>query len=304
MSLKYDPMGNRVWKQSIINGNATNRNYIVDISGGLPTIICEFDPCDTTLDSRGSLKKQYVYTPQGQILVQYDCSGYNIGSKSVIVNGKYFYVHDRLGSVRLVLDVNSTVRNSYTYSPFGEMFASECNETVYNPFKFTGQYYLRARQYDPVLMRFTSIDTNEGDYEEPMSLHKYLYCWNDPINYIDISGNSRRSASHRVQQFTLEQYEQLWHARFDTPEEINLIKTSISYMTGVVIENFAAYASEPAARALSPVFAVVTPAAAAPGMYRIAYEQMFRNGIINAVINEFWGEETDLYDIQDYWAGY
>jgi RHS repeat-associated protein len=294
VDIKYDPMGNRVYKAS---STAGNRRYIVDISGGLPVILCEIDPENYTI------KRAYIYA-NSQILAQKDFE--------TAEPEKYFYVHDRLGSIRLVVNDVADVNNTYTYSPFGEVFASECNETVYNPFRFTGQwydseigqYYLRARMYDPQLMRFTARDPEDGEYEEPMSLHKYLYCWNDPIDYIDMGGNSRRSASHGVQQFTLEEYEQMWHARFGTPEEINLIRTTTMRGIGVVIQNFAAYASQPAARALSPVFAVVTPAAAAPGMYRIAYEMMFRNGIINAVIRDFWGEETDLYDIQDYWAGY
>ena len=78
----------------------------------------------------------------------------------------YFYIHDRLGSVRLVINEAKDVNNSYVYNPFGQLFTAECNETVYNPFLFTGQwydfefnqYYLRARMYDPVLGRFTSRD--------------------------------------------------------------------------------------------------------------------------------------------------
>lgn len=93
------------------------------------------------------MKNSYVYA-NGQILCQYE------GDTNP---NRYFYVHDRLGNVRLVVDANGTVINSYTYNPFGEMFPTECNETVYNPFKFTGQwwddeisqYYLRARMYDP-----------------------------------------------------------------------------------------------------------------------------------------------------------
>jgi len=85
------------------------------------------------------LKKSYIYTPDGQILAQYDCNGFDEDTNSVIVNGKYFYIHDRLGSVRLVVSEDGDVNNSYTYNPFGEMFPTECNETVYNPFKFTGQ---------------------------------------------------------------------------------------------------------------------------------------------------------------------
>lgn len=51
-----------------------------------------------------------------------------------------------------------------------------------------GQYYLRARQYDPILMRMTGRDSINGRYEEPLTLHKYLYCLNDPTNRVDPSG--------------------------------------------------------------------------------------------------------------------
>jgi len=61
---------------------------------------------------------------------------------------------------------------------------------------FTGQYYdseideyyLRARQYDPYISRFTSRDPVLGEFEEPLTLHKYLYCTNDPINKVDPTG--------------------------------------------------------------------------------------------------------------------
>lgn len=160
-------------------GHLNSSLYIVDIAGGLPTILCEMDPCDM------SVKKSYIYA-NSQILAGYD------GDSA----SRYFYLHDRLGSVRLIINSNSTVRNSYTYTPFGEMLPTECNEQVYNPFKFTGQwydseigqYYLRARMYDPQLMRFTSIDPVRGKFQEPLTLHQYLYCINNPINYTDPKG--------------------------------------------------------------------------------------------------------------------
>ena len=86
----------------------------------------------------------------------------------------------------------------YTYDPFGELFDDETEETtISNPFKFTGQYfddeiideyYLRARQYNPHIGRFTSRDPVKGKFEEPLTLHKYLYCTNNPINLIDPDG--------------------------------------------------------------------------------------------------------------------
>jgi RHS repeat-associated protein len=180
ISLKYDPMGNRVIKNSSVNGN---RKYIIDIAGELPTILMELDPQDNM-----EIKKTYIYA-NSQILAQHN-GDYNAD--------KYFYLHDRLGSVRLVIDADGTVRNSYTYNPFGESFASECTENVTNPFKFTGQffddeisqYYLRARMYNPQSMRFTARDPVRGKYQEPLTLHKYLYCLNDPVDCVDPTGVS------------------------------------------------------------------------------------------------------------------
>jgi RHS repeat-associated protein len=189
--IRYDPRGNRVCKYSTINGD---RYYIVDIVGKLPTILCEIDPTDS------SLKNSYIYA-NGQILCQY---------QGETDPNRYFYIHDRLGSVRLVISDAADVNNSYTYSPFGEPFASECTalgapygETVYNPFLFTGQwydseirqYYLRARQYSPYLGRFTSRDPVKGQFKFPLTLHRYLYCNNSPANFIDPSGESLSGAT-------------------------------------------------------------------------------------------------------------
>jgi len=107
---------------------------------------------------------------------------------------EYFYVTDRLGSVRQVIDNTGAVVANYTYSPFGQML--EQGGSFANSFLFTGQwfdsefsqYYLRARQYDPVLMRFGARDPVFGKYENPMTLHVYFYCLNNPINRVDLSG--------------------------------------------------------------------------------------------------------------------
>jgi uncharacterized protein RhaS with RHS repeats len=56
-------------------------------------------------------------------------------------NNKFFYLHDRLGSVRLLINSAGSAVNSYTYNPFGELFATETEQNISNPFKFTGQYY-------------------------------------------------------------------------------------------------------------------------------------------------------------------
>jgi len=160
--------------------------FIVDIAGKLPVILCELDASD------GSLENSYLWA-DGQILAQYTHNA------DETVDEKFYYVHDRLGSVRMVIGYDGSdayVENHYTYSPFGQML--ESSENTYNPWQFTGQwydqetseYYLRARQYDPTMMRFTTRDPVRGAQEEPLTLHKYLYCVNNSVNSIDPGGLS------------------------------------------------------------------------------------------------------------------
>ena len=181
--VRYDPTGSRIDKEITDGITSTKRKYIIDPAGDLSQILLEINPADDTI------VKTYMYA-NDQIVAQYDGSGVDPA------DSKYFYLHDRLGSVRLVLGEDGDVKNRYTYQPFGELFAAETNETVDNPFKYTGQYhdaeigqyYLRARQYEPYLNRFISRDPVRGEYKEPLTLHRYLYALNDPIDRIDPAG--------------------------------------------------------------------------------------------------------------------
>jgi RHS repeat-associated protein len=144
------------------------------------------------------LKKSYIYSNTSQILAQ---RKYAVPIEDY---DDYFYVTDRLGSVRQVVDNAGSVILDYTYSPFGQMLEQSKAagyEYTFNSFLFTGQwydseiaqYYLRARMYDPVLMRFTGRDPVKGRPNKPMELHAYLYCANDSVNRIDPSGESYAS---------------------------------------------------------------------------------------------------------------
>jgi len=96
VALKYDPTGNRAWKETDDGQTTTTRKYIVDIIGRLPVILCEIE-----LDPNGdpsSLEKSYIYSPAGQILCQKDPNDDPNAADGAM--DKYFYVHDRLGSVR------------------------------------------------------------------------------------------------------------------------------------------------------------------------------------------------------------
>lgn len=111
----------------------------------------------------------------------------------------YTYQKDVQGSTRAVTDSNGQCVKWYEYTDFGETTvheeqASFDNELCYTGGVYdenTGLYYLNARYYNPETGRFISRDTYEGTSEEPSSLHLYLYCANDPVNYVDPSGHKK-----------------------------------------------------------------------------------------------------------------
>jgi RHS repeat-associated protein len=51
----------------------------------------------------------------------------------------------------------------------------------------------RAIYLNPHTGRFWTMDTFAGNNEDPLSLHKYLYCQADPVNNTDPSGNEIES---------------------------------------------------------------------------------------------------------------
>ncbi|MFV0515840.1 MAG: RHS repeat-associated core domain-containing protein [Aminipila sp.] len=125
----------------------------------------------------------------------------------------YYYLQDSNGDVTKLLDSDGKVIKDYQYEPFGKdiedgkntfgdnYFQNKWkeeieNQALNNPYKYTGQYqdsesgnyYLRARYYNPGIQRFTQEDAYRGSAMEPGSLNWYAYCGNNPINYIDPSG--------------------------------------------------------------------------------------------------------------------
>ena len=106
-----------------------------------------------------------------------------------------FYGFDGHGSVRYLTDSTGTITDTYDYDAFGNLLVST-GSTV-NNYLFAGEqwdpnlglYYNRARYLDVRSGRFWSMDTEEGDDLDPVSLHKYLYAEVNPIDHVDPSGN-------------------------------------------------------------------------------------------------------------------
>ncbi len=101
----------------------------------------------------------------------------------------YYYQQDEQLSTAFITGRNGAVHNSYQYDAFGDELKTTGqlqNSIRYTGQQYddaTGQYYLRARYYNPVLGRFMQEDTYQDD-----GLNLYAYCKNNPVMYYDPSG--------------------------------------------------------------------------------------------------------------------
>ena len=149
------------------------------------------------IDGQGEEKR---FLCDGQNVIE-ELDGYNFPEASYIEgtgidqhiarveNGNvYAYVSDPLGTVRSLVDGSTQPVNSYTYEAYGETRSK--TEGVDNPYLFTGRrldggtgdYYYRARYYQPNVGRFTSVD--------PLAPNEmtYGYVYGNPTNFNDPSG--------------------------------------------------------------------------------------------------------------------
>jgi len=106
-----------------------------------------------------------------------------------------YFSYDGHGSTRLLADPSGAVTDTYLYDAYGTLLTSTGstpNDYLYCGEQFDpdlGMYYLRARFYQPQTGRFWTMDSWEGTQTDPLSLHKYLYAADDPVNRIDPSGH-------------------------------------------------------------------------------------------------------------------
>ena len=112
------------------------------------------------------------------------------GAAALEHNGKQYGIHhDEQLSTGWITGADGTVENAYEYDAFGNLLRSQGNvpnRLLYGGQQYdpeVGQYYLRARYYNPVVGRFTQEDPYRGD-----GLNLYAYCANNPVTYSDPSG--------------------------------------------------------------------------------------------------------------------
>jgi RHS repeat-associated protein len=184
--LAYDQDGNRIAKESSAGGNSITF-YLVDDRNptGYAQVMEEY-----TVNGSGAsvLSRAYNY---GLNLI----SQQQFNTNTLLPSTLSYYGYDGHGNVRFLMDTNGTITDRYTYDAFGNLIAS--TGSTPNNYLYCGQqwdpdlglYYNRARYLNTDTGRFWTSDTTEGNNEDPLSLHKYLYAEDDSIDGIDPTGH-------------------------------------------------------------------------------------------------------------------
>ena len=106
----------------------------------------------------------------------------------------YFHIKDYQGNVRVVLNQANQPVEVNSYYPYGGLMAATTTEGT-QPYKYSTKeldrengldwYDFHARQMDPMVPRFTTIDPKCEKY---YAISPYAYCAGNPIAYIDPNG--------------------------------------------------------------------------------------------------------------------
>jgi RHS repeat-associated protein len=105
-----------------------------------------------------------------------------------------FYVSDNLGTTRALTNSAGSVTDTYSFDAYGNSIALA--GATSNPYLYAGewldasagQYYIRARDYEQSLGRFTSRDVFLAIDRMPLTLNRYTYANNDSVDSSDPSG--------------------------------------------------------------------------------------------------------------------
>jgi RHS repeat-associated protein len=170
----YDGDGKRI--TSSTSGGGANLRFWWDINDSLPMLAQEND-------GGGSLVRRWINGAQGAL--------------SMSGGGNLYYLHrDPIGSITDVTNSSGTAQWQTTFEPYGDVKSqSHPGAGPAVPLGFAGQYMdsetsdyqMRARQYDPTVGLFESIDPAPAPLTESYT-GSYSYAGGMPLVWTDPTG--------------------------------------------------------------------------------------------------------------------
>ena len=169
----YNGEGQRIQK---VDGDETTNYYYQD---GVVAY---------TTDANGEQNSQNLIGTDGNVLAterfQQNATQY------------YLYNKDIQESTSSLVKEDGSADATYQYTDFGET-TIQGDDQAKNEVCYTGGiydqstelYYLNARYYNPEDGRFMTEDSYRGEIMNPETGHLYVYCANNPVNYVDPSGH-------------------------------------------------------------------------------------------------------------------
>lgn len=204
ISYQFDNSGNTTL-------DAENRTFIYDAENKQKEVkdINNISIGQYFYDGDGRRVKKFIYNTQETTIFVYDAASKLVAEYSTTVipsqDAKVAYTtSDHLGSPRINTDQDGNTISRHDYHPFGEEIITS-QRTAHPDYaadtirqKFTGYErdneinldFAQARYFSYNHGRFTSPDDfgNDTDVADPQSWNLYIYVRNNPLKYIDPTG--------------------------------------------------------------------------------------------------------------------
>ena len=155
---------------------------------------------EVSFDAQNNTRElNYIYSGDGL------CGIFVKNNKEGTEKDTMYYINtDHLGSIVLVSDVKGKTLQEIGYDAWGnrrngqtwEDLTASSSHFIFDR-GFTGHEHvpvfnlinMNARMYDPIVGRMLAADDDIQDPENTQSFNRYSYCLNNPLKYIDPTGN-------------------------------------------------------------------------------------------------------------------
>ena len=179
----------------------------LDLNGNPVSTVGEYE-----YDGDGKRVKKHVPSTGEVTVFVYDAGGKLIGEYSTVAETESpkvsYTTADHLGSPRILTDQNGTTISRRDFMPYGEEIARTAYDSDTIRKQFTGYErddetnldFAQARYFANGYGRFSTPDNflNATRAENPATWNLYVYVLNNPLRYIDPTGEIERDADGNV----------------------------------------------------------------------------------------------------------